>query len=100
MFEGLSVANLGATGLILVLVLMLFRGMLWTDKAYQQKVIECEKWEKAFKTSEEARLLSEAQNKEMLEIGRATYSILDAMFHTIEPPGKGGAHRVVQTSSK
>lgn len=100
MLEGLSIANIGASGLITVLVLMLFFGKLWTDKAYQQKVKECEKWEKAYEASEAGRKLSDSQTTELLEIGRATYSILDAMFNTIEPPGKGGSHRVVQTSPK
>jgi hypothetical protein len=98
MMEGISLGNLSAATLLGIAVLLLMLGRLVPRSTYQDKKDEAEKWRAAYEKERDARLDLQGQNKELLEIGRATYSIVDAMFSTVEPPGKGGAHRVVQTS--
>jgi hypothetical protein len=96
--DGIPLTVLTPSAILGVVVLAIIFGRLWTNAAYKEKKEEAARWQKAYETERDARLDLQGQNKELLEIGRATYSIVDAMFSTIEPPGKGGAHRVVQTS--
>ena len=100
MLDNIPLIALTPSALLGIAILLIITGGLWTNKAYQQKVRECEKWEKAFQKSEEARSLESTQNKELLEVGKATYHILDAVFNSLEPPGRGGAHRVVHQTSR
>jgi len=100
MFDGIPLVSLTPPVLLGVAILLLLFGRLWTNSAYQEKCRESERWRKAYETSEKARAISDAQSAELLELGRATYAMLDAVFSTLDPPGGGGAHRVVPTTSK
>src|SRR6185503_3040876 len=100
MFAGISIVSLTPSVLLGITVLMIFVGRLWTNSAYQEKCKEAERWRKAYETEKEARATSDAQTRELLEVGKSTYALLDAVFSTNEPQSKGGAHRVVPSSRK
>lgn len=98
MIDGIPILSLTPSVLLGIAVLMIFLGKLWTNKAYQEKVKEAERWRLAYEAEAKRATIADAQSAELLELAKATYSILDAAFSSVEPPGRGGAHRVVQTS--
>ena len=90
MWDGIPIVSLTPSVLLGIAVLMLFLGKLWTNKAYQEKCQEAERWRKAYEASEEARAISSSQTTELLELAKTTYSIIDATFSTPgrhRPPG-------------
>lgn len=95
-FIGLPVEVWAPSGLLAFAVMMLFAGKLWTNAAYQQKVKECEKWEKAYAIEQEGRLTANAQTAELLEQGKTTHAIVVAMFSIMENNrASGGTPNVV-----
>lgn len=98
MIDGIPILSFTPEVLLGIAILMILSGRLWTNKTYQEKCAEAERWRKAYEAEREARAISDAQTRELLELGKATYAILDAALSEVEPPGRGGAHRVVQTS--
>lgn len=95
-FVGLPVEVWAPSGLLALAIMMLFAGKLWTNAAYQQKVKECEKWEKAYGESEKGRKAADAQAAELLEQGKTTHAIVVAMFSIMENNrASGGTRNVV-----
>ena len=95
-FIGLPAEVWAPSGLLAVAILLLLFGKLWTNAAYQQKVAECEKWEKAYAESEAGRKEANAQAKELLEQGKTTHAIVVAMFSIMENNrASGGTPHVV-----
>ena len=93
---GIPVEVLAPSGLLAVAILLLFFGKLWTNAAYQEKVKECDKWEKAYLVSEEGRAKADAQSYELLEQGKTTHAIVVAMFDIMENNrASGGTPHVV-----
>lgn len=78
---------------------MLFTGRLWTNAAYQQKIKECEKWEKAYEASEAARALAYAQTTELLEFAKTDHNLLVALFEVSERARQPGGTHVVSTTT-
>jgi len=87
-----------AGGMLLVAVLLIFLGILIPRPFYKEKKEEAVKWEKAYLNEAAAHAITREQNTDLLEYAKLTYGVVQAMFETSEPPGKGGAHRVVPTS--
>jgi len=95
-FIGLPVEVWAPSGLLALAVMMLFFGKLWTNAAYQQKVAECEKWEKAYDAENKARKAADSQAAELLEQGKTTHAIVVAMFSIMENNrASGGTPNVV-----
>lgn len=92
---GLPVEVWAPSGLLTVAILLLLFGKLWTNAAYQQKVRECEKWEKAYERSEGARALSDAQTSQLLEQAKTTHSMVVAMNAVLVDRPSGGTPHVV-----
>lgn len=99
MLEGISLVNLTASGLLGIVVLMILFDRLISRKRYEEKCQESERWQKAYETERDTRKVSDAQTAQLLEYAIVSHEILEAMFGATEPPRKGGAHRVVQTSN-
>lgn len=87
-----------ASGLLGLAIVCIIFGILVPRPFWKDKKEEAEKWQKAYETERDAHAITRAQNSELLENSKVVRDILEAMFHATEPPGKGGAHRVVQTS--
>jgi hypothetical protein len=100
MFEGFTVTDWTAGSLLAAAVLLIFLGRLIPRPTYIEKVNEAERWRLAYETERDAHSITRGQNTELLENSKVTRHILEAMFTAVDtdPPGKGGAHRVVQTS--
>jgi hypothetical protein len=80
MFDGISVATLTPPALLGFAVLLVLLGRLVPWFQYNAKVKECEKWYKAWELERDARVASDAQRAELLELAKTTYAIIDAAF--------------------
>ena len=98
MLDGIPLVNLTPSVLLGIVVLFILTGRLVPLRYLKEKIEEAEKWRAAYELERQARAAAEAQSAELLEVGKATYAILDAALSYDDPPGRGGAHRVVQTS--
>ena len=100
MLDGIPLVNLTPSVLVGIVVLMILLGRLRTNKEYQEKCAESERWRNAYEVERDARVLADRQTAELLELAKATHDILHAALSEVEPPGRGGVHRVVQKSSR
>ena len=99
MLEGFTVTDWTAGSLLAVAILLMFFGRLIPRPTYDEKVKEAERWRLAYEAEREARMTANEQTAELLEYAKLSHQLLEAVFsNTGEPPRKGGAHRVVQTS--
>lgn len=85
--DGLPLMGLTAPGLLGVAILMIMTGKLWPNNAYQQKVVECQKWQAAYEAERAARVVSDAQTVELLEISKTTHAVTVAMFDVVRQAG-------------
>jgi hypothetical protein len=96
MIDGIPLSDLTAPGLLLIAVLMVFVGWLIPKPMYREKKIEAEKWQKAYEIEREARSVSDAQTRELLENSKTTIKVLSALAATFGAPEyeqqSGGAH--------
>lgn len=98
MFDGLSAANVTPAVLLGIAVLLIFLGRLIPWPTYRDKSAECERWHKAYEVEREARVTSNAQTVELLELAKTSHSILVAWFGTVGTTRQsGGADVVVPT---
>ena len=92
MFEGIPVANLTASGLLSITVLLILLGRLKPKSDVDRADAAAEKWRLAYEAEREARAISDAQTTELLELAKTTHDIVYATFN---PPGRihqsGGA---------
>jgi hypothetical protein len=68
--DGISIVGLTPAGLLLLAVLMVFTGRLVPRSTHQDVKDERDKWRQAYEASEEARLVSDAQTRELLEVAK------------------------------
>lgn len=80
MFEGFPVVGLTAPALLGLAVLLLLFGRIVPRSTMEDKIRECEKWQKACEAEREIRITSDGQTVELLELARTTHSIIFAMF--------------------
>jgi len=96
MFDGIPIQNLTAPTLLGITVLMLLLGLLIPRFVYKEKKEEAASWKAAYEAERAARVLSDKQTTELLELSRTTHDILVALLGVSEDESKsGGAHRVV-----
>lgn len=98
MLEGVPLVGLSAPVLLGLAILMLLKGKLWTDAAYQEKVKESNQWREAYMNEREARQRSEGQTSELLELAKTTNSFIVAVFTNSERIRQTGGDLLVQTS--
>lgn len=82
--SGLSVTDLGATGIVVLVVLMILTGRLVTRKQLEDERTEKNYWRSAHTVSEEARRMQAQQLTEVLEGLSATQAIIRAL--PLPPP--------------
>lgn len=83
-FGDIPIAGLTAPTLLGIFVLMMFTGKIWSNNAYQEKVKEAERWRSAYEAEREARIESDKQTTELLEVTKTTHAVITAMFHNSE----------------
>lgn len=80
MIEGIPIIDLTAPALLGVAILMLLLGKLVPWTTYQEKIKEAERWREAYEAEHQARLVSDAQTTELLEVTKSTHDVLSAIF--------------------
>lgn len=76
MIGGIPVVGLTAPTLVGIVVIMILTGRLWTNAAYQMKCQESERWRLAYEKERDARIISEAQTGELLELAKTTHAVI------------------------
>lgn len=79
-FHDLVLADLTAPALVGITILLLLTGRLIPRSNYKDKSDEAERWRKAYEAEKEARMTSDAQTTELLELAKTTHNIIAAMF--------------------
>lgn len=100
MWDGIPIAQLTPGVLLGIAVLLVFIGRLVPRNIYQDKVKECDKWQKAFEIEREGRITAAAQTKELLELARANNDIVEAAFGRSSHSRQSGGTDVVPTSTQ
>lgn len=98
MLEGIPIVGLTAPGLLGIFVLLMFLGKIVPRATLIDKQKEADQWRAAYEAEREARVSSDAQTVELLEVSKTTHAISVAMFDVIRHPN-GGNHNVVPKSS-
>lgn len=95
MIAGIPIGNLTSPGLVGIAVVMILTGLLIPRRVYRDKSEECDRWRKAFETSEEARRASDSQTAELLEVARTTHALITAVLANSDVIRKAGEPNVV-----
>lgn len=96
--DGIPYDKLTAPVLLGIAVLLVIFGRLVPWYIYKEKAKECDTWRKAFEAEREARVTSDAQTVELLEVARTTKQLVSAIFDTTERTRRAGEAGVVQTA--
>jgi len=83
--EGLSAAQLGPTGLLAVLVLLILVGRLVPRRTMEDILHDRDEWRAAHKISEDARAEGQKQVDELLEHARTTDQFIRSLPHPADP---------------
>lgn len=102
MFDGIPLSTLTPAALLGLTVLFILLGRLVPRATYLDKVNEAKAWQAAYETSEKARVASDAQTRELLELAKTTNSIVYALFGSTERARQAGgiADVAIQTTPK
>lgn len=94
MLDGIPIGNLSAAGLLAITVLLLLLGRIVPRSTLTDKSAECDKWQKAYEVEREARIHSDIQTSQLLELAKTTNNIVIAAFgaNTIYRQSEGEAH--------
>lgn len=87
MIEGIPLVGLTAPGLLGLFVLLFFVGQIVPRKTLVDKQREADQWREAYQAEREARVNSDAQTVELLEVSKTTHAISVAMFDVIRQAG-------------
>lgn len=80
MIDGVSVVDLTPAALLGITVLLLLLGRIVPRTTYLEKSKEADQWRQAYEAERSARLVSDAQTRELLELARASETFLSAVF--------------------
>jgi len=64
---------------------------------YKEKAAESERWQKAYEAERDARIESDSQTRELLELAKLTHSVIVALFEATGDQKKSGGAHVVPT---
>lgn len=81
----LTVADLGATALLSLTVLMVLTGRLVTRSREQDLIADRDAWRAAHQVSEEARHVQVRQIDELVEAGRTTRYLVETLHGVTSP---------------
>lgn len=95
-FDGVPLVGLSAPALLGFGFLLLMTGRLVPKKTLDRAEAVADKWQEAYEKEREARVTSDAQTVELLEVSKTTHAVTVAMFDTIRlEQAKSGGARVV-----
>lgn len=84
MVDGIPIADLTATTLLGIAVLLLLAGRIVPRATLQDKTKEAEQWRLAYEAEREARAASDSQSAELLELAKTTHAFIAAVFRNSE----------------
>lgn len=90
MLDGIPLTDFSAPTILGIAILLLLFGKIVPRSTLADKERESERWRLAYEAEKEARITSDAQTAELLEVAKTTNSIVVAMY--------GTAERIRQTS--
>lgn len=99
MFQGISFMDLTAPSLLGLTVILVLSGWLVPRFFVNEKNKEIERWREAYEREHEARLLSDSQTTELLEVSKTSNAILVAMFGREGVIRKSGGPNAVSKKS-
>ena len=100
MLDGIDVSNLTAPTLVGIAVLSVILGVLVPKYIYKDVIRERDNWRNAYEAEREARVTSDAQTRELLELAKTTHSIVVALFGTAPERSRfSGGQDVVSTQT-
>lgn len=91
MIEGIPVLQLTPSVLVGITVLMLLKGWIVPRSTLQDKQKEADQWHTAYELEREARNTSDAQNRELLEVAKASAGFLKAVSEKAGANQTGGS---------
>lgn len=83
MLEGIPLVGLTAPTLLGIAILLLLTGRIVPRTTLQDKAQEAADWKAAYEKEREARVSSDKQTAELLEVSKTTHSISVAMFDVV-----------------
>jgi len=97
MLDGIPLANLTPSVLLGITVLMLLLGWLVPKRTLTKAEKEAERWRLAYEAEREARVLSDGQTTELLELAKTSRNIIAALFEAFQAArqSSGGTYEMV-----
>lgn len=84
MLDGISIIGLTPAGLLLITVFFIMTGRLVPKSTYQEKVQEADRWRSAYEVEREARAITDAQTRELLEVAKTSAKFLEGVHANSE----------------
>lgn len=84
MLADIPIVDLTAPTLLGIGIIFLLTGRLHTRFSYMEKKEEADRWRAAYEVERDARITSDAQTVELLEVAKTTHDIISAMFMTVQ----------------
>lgn len=88
MIDGLPIAQLGPTGLLGILILLILLGRLVPRRTLEDVIAEKNDWKAAYEQEREARAVGAAQVDELLEHARTTDAFIRALPQAAQQRGE------------
>jgi hypothetical protein len=100
MLDGIPLGDLTAPGLLGITFLAMLLGWIVPRKTLNEQIKQTEKWQTAYELERQARVSSDSQTTELLEIVKATHNIVVAQDGKGRSRQSGEAHVVSTPASK
>lgn len=79
-----DIGTLSSSALLGLAILFILTGLLVPRRILKDKIEEANRWRRAYEHEQNARAISDAQTRELLEVAKTTHAIIAAMAATSE----------------
>lgn len=83
-------ATLTVPGLLGLTIFLILIGKLVPKATYDEKAKEADRWREAYETEREARVVSDAQTAELLELAKTTKAFIVGVFDNSQKARRSG----------
>ena len=84
MIDNIPIAGLTPAALLLFAVLMVLTGRLVPRSTLEDKKVEANQWRRAYEAERDARTVSDAQTRELLEVAKTSQQFLAGVYANSE----------------